>query len=119
MAETNDPAPDLQPCPFCGGKARLGNCQGYDVVECETCGIETGAAFVDDDPVAFWNRRPDHPDAARLDLVERHGLRTAQWSSGAWGIEDRRGYHLVGPDYPTAREAIDAARGVLEPPKEE
>lgn len=61
-------APELRPCPFCGGEAVLEWYDQPDVkrfywVTCTQCQVDTPTQVIDDStpdgPIAFWNRRAE------------------------------------------------------------
>lgn len=52
--------PELKPCPFCGGKARLftDDDKYYShIVACENCGARTLREHIEAIAVSYWNRR--------------------------------------------------------------
>lgn len=55
--------PELKPCPFCGGKARLN--QAYDgsfCVQCTKCGNGTLMEKTKETVIKKWNRRATDGD---------------------------------------------------------
>lgn len=51
----------LNPCPFCGGKARF-LFEDSTWVYCEECGCEGGYYDTQEDAIEAWNIRADVPD---------------------------------------------------------
>ena len=50
--------PDLKPCPFCGGEAKLLHpCEGVHLVQCTCCGCGTTYTRTEIGAVRMWNRR--------------------------------------------------------------
>lgn len=49
-------APELKPCPFCGGKARAYKYAGEEWVGCQICCIRTPMKELEK-AIADWNRR--------------------------------------------------------------
>ncbi len=51
---------ELQPCPFCGGRALVGDCAGVVSVSCQDdlCGCEIVADTIEES-IAKWNRRAE------------------------------------------------------------
>ncbi|GMO52594.1 MAG: hypothetical protein Pg6C_18340 [Treponemataceae bacterium] len=54
--------PELKPCPFCGGKARIESGygrhdDGFCFVLCENCYAETAEEKGEESAAARWNRR--------------------------------------------------------------
>jgi Lar family restriction alleviation protein len=69
-------APELLPCPFCGGSAkvtgsRYGSARAYQVM-CLDCNASSGFLAFEEDAIAAWNRRADIAAAA---IAERDALR--------------------------------------------
>lgn len=56
MRPTDPDLPALSPCPFCGGPAKLVDCDER-WIECMDCEASTGAYGTQDAAVAAWNRR--------------------------------------------------------------
>lgn len=61
-------APDLAPCPFCGGEAHY-NPQQFDEVYCVHCDISMGNSTEAGTCVDDWNRRA--PRIATAEMVEK------------------------------------------------
>lgn len=119
-----DPAPpELLPCPCCGAKAAYRRIEGHVVhfgVCCTRCFVAIDSAFSDrENAAAQWNRRAPHPDARRLDLIERHAGMEVLKALGQFVV---RCWMPPGGNVlslkriaaeSTVREAIDAAEKVL------
>lgn len=122
----DETAPPLKPCPFCGGQPR------YTERECTPsersptgriyflacmCGGHSARAhqfgYSREEVAEAWNRRMPHPDARRLDLVERHRLLVAPSISADRWIASEHFPPGVSRHGATAREAIDAAAMAL------
>jgi len=125
---------ELTACPWCGQADALEferpmqtAASNYLVVRCNRCGIRGPSgenAMVRDErtrrrikgidaeasAAEAWNRRAPHPDAARLDLIERHRLDVMPTDDGFAIVADIADVGIG----PTARAALDAAAGALE-----
>lgn len=96
-------APDLKPCPFCGGEAKITDAeeagpQAY-VVSCTKCLCSSKVIFALKDDVTFdleraWNRRADLcPDAATVRaeaLREAAGVAAARYNADNSTALDKR-----------------------------
>lgn len=51
--------PDLLPCPFCGGEAKISRSGRYSLfcAYCVDCDTNGGHYFTEEDAIAAWNRR--------------------------------------------------------------
>ena len=94
---------ELKPCPFCGGKARLGtqymaDGHRYRAVECGKCGATTPGNYSDEGDQSMWDwsvRADDTPNnwqdpQDRLDalLSTLHAADIdAVWDGGLWMLE--------------------------------
>lgn len=58
MSKSDKAAPELLPCPFCGGEAREGKDGEYFLVGCTNCGAETSSE-IRRVARSSWNRRAD------------------------------------------------------------
>lgn len=114
-------APELLPCPFCGGDGELITSSpkgGYDRVSCIICGAEYSGL---DEPtsIAGWNTRadlatPTPAQAARvlleaLDALWSREMSTDMNNAMVRAKKDRHGYSIV--DREGFRAAIRAIAG--------
>jgi Lar family restriction alleviation protein len=92
-------APELKPCPFCGGKPYLANVQmvGCAYVICTECSVQSDDASRER-AIALWNRR----DPATLaELPEVQAMGAAAYQRAAYvrtGIKDNRGREICEGD---------------------
>lgn len=70
-------APDLLPCPFCGGEAVYTEGWGVRCSDCY-CGVPARLCEVDEQ----WNRRADLALAARVKPLDWDHVDYARWSTG-------------------------------------
>ena len=61
--------PNLKPCPFCGGKAKLKKFKSKALfgtiayyAECSVCKVRTEMSLEQEEPVEAWNRRAGEED---------------------------------------------------------
>lgn len=56
--------PDLLPCPFCGGEAKIFRIDGHALfcAYCVDCDTNGGHYFTEEDAIAAWNRRDGDDD---------------------------------------------------------
>ena len=60
--------PELKPCPFCGGKAKL--MDAPDVwVECTSCGAQSRMCAMPETALERWNVRVTEEELARLENI--------------------------------------------------
>ena len=67
---------ELEPCPFCGGEAKLFEDKDYQIysVTCTECDAGTNAYGIEQDAIDAWNKRieptftPDELDAIRRNV---------------------------------------------------
>ncbi len=76
--------PDLLPCPFCGGAAKLLDGIYVRNIECTVCGA-IGPDARDAEAVAMWNTRPS-PSPVEVDDVATLARRLEQFAA-----DDRTG----------------------------
>lgn len=65
--------PELKPCPFCGGRAKVMNGPD-DWVQCDRCGATTAFSATVESAIAKWNGRTlismsDQAELARLENI--------------------------------------------------
>jgi Lar family restriction alleviation protein len=98
-------APELLPCPFCGGEAHEFSSEidgdGHFIVQCKSCGAEMSrwvqASMSDDyraasqlDAVTSWNTRADLA-AAQIEAARRDAWAEAMKAAAARYAENYRG----------------------------
>ena len=53
---------ELKPCPFCGGKAELGDGRGHNWdISCIECGASSEQTLIRSEIIAAWNKRAPAP----------------------------------------------------------
>lgn len=80
---SNTDAPELLPCPFCGGKAATGMVsEGMDFAFCKTCRTETPRVFGSRrEAVAAWNTRDTRQQAEAVGAAyEAAAIELKRWS---------------------------------------
>lgn len=89
-------APELKPCPFCGGQVRTDEIEkgGFIICGdggCKGSGLWTG--FLDEsksEAFAAWNTRTPAPDVAELVAALREASQRLSWFGDKVGCESAR-----------------------------
>lgn len=58
--------PELKPCPFCGGKARLDRYEHFYRVLCTDCPASTEWLYSEQEAIEAWNRRVNECDREEM-----------------------------------------------------
>ena len=93
---------ELEPCPFCGGEAKLFEDKDYQIysVTCTECDAGTNAYGIEQDAIDAWNKRieptftPDELDAIRRNVRDLRAER--ELSKIEQSIIDKCDAHLKG-----------------------